>query len=74
MKTNIEKIQSLNAKPYIPVSAVVYRLDESQYRYNKDADEWICSQDNRTVKKKRLKLKISKEELVTEKAINTTFN
>lgn len=56
-KPILDKIQSLNAKPYIPVSAVVYRLDESQYSYNKDADEWICSQGNRTVKKKRYKTK-----------------
>lgn len=56
-KPILDKIQSLNAKPYIPVSAVVYRLDESQYRYNKDSDEWICSQGNRTVTKKRYKHK-----------------
>lgn len=56
-KPILENIETLNAKPYIPVSAVVYRLDESQYTYNKDSDEWICSQGNRTVEKKWYKTK-----------------
>jgi hypothetical protein len=51
-KSILDDIEDLKAKPYIPVSSVVYRLDESHYTYNKDSDEWQCSQGNTTVKKK----------------------
>ena len=52
-KPILEAIEEIKAKPYIPVSAVVYRLDESKFSYNKDSDEWICQQGNRTVKRRR---------------------
>lgn len=39
-KSILEDIESLNAKAFIPVSSVVYRLNESEYTYNKDSDEW----------------------------------
>ena len=26
---------------YIPVSETVYKLDDSQYSYNKDSDQWL---------------------------------
>ncbi len=50
-KSILDDIQSLKAHPYIPVSSLVYRLDESQFTYNKDADEWQCSQRNITEKR-----------------------
>jgi hypothetical protein len=37
----------------IPVSACVYKVDETLYAYNKDSDEWYCRMGNRTVRKKR---------------------
>jgi len=52
-KPILDDIEKMNAKAYIPVSESVYRIDESQYTYNKDADEWQCSQGNLTIKKKR---------------------
>jgi len=60
-KSILENIEAVKAKAYIPVSASVYRIDESKYSYNKDADEWQCSQGNITVKKKRFKTKRGKE-------------
>lgn len=51
-KTILNEIEAFKAKAYIPVSSVVYRLDESEFTYNKDSDEWLCSQGNTTVQKK----------------------
>lgn len=51
-KPILDKINEMNAKPYIPVSASVYRIDEEKFSYNKDSDEWFCSQGNKTVSKK----------------------
>jgi transposase len=42
-----------HVKAIIPVSEMVYRLDESKYRYNKDSDQWFCEQGNYTVDKKK---------------------
>jgi hypothetical protein len=52
-KSLLDDIEAIKAKAFIPVSSVVYRLDDSEYTYNKDPDEWQCSQGNTTVKKKR---------------------
>lgn len=41
-----------DARAYIPVSQTVYRIDESEFSYNKDSDQWQCSQGNISVKKK----------------------
>jgi hypothetical protein len=54
-KPILDQIEEVKAKAYIPVSASVYRIDESEYSYNKDADEWQCSQGNTTVEKKHYK-------------------
>jgi transposase len=54
-KPILDNIAAINAQPYIPVSGVVYRIDESEYTYNKDSDEWQCSQGNTTVNKKYYK-------------------
>ena len=51
-KPILDDIASFEANAYIPVSAVVYRVDESEFSYNKDSDEWVCSQGNTTVQKK----------------------
>jgi transposase len=56
-KPILDDIADINAKAYIPVSASVYRLDESEFTYNKDSDEWQCSQGNTTVNKKRFSSK-----------------
>ncbi len=61
-KSILDNIKYINAKAYIPVSASVYRIDESEYTYNKDSDEWQCSQGNLTVDKKYYKTKIKTEE------------
>jgi len=44
--------QKEELKVYIPVSACTYRIDEDFFQYNKDSDEWVCKQGNRTVSKK----------------------
>ncbi len=51
-KPILNKINEMEAKPYIPVSASVYRIDEEKFSYNKDSDEWFCSGGNKTVSKK----------------------
>ena len=42
-------------KAYIPVSACTYRIDEELFSYNKDSDQWICRQGNRSISKKTKK-------------------
>lgn len=59
-------IDEIKAKAYIPVSASVYRIDESKYSYNKDSDEWQCSEGNITVNKKHYKSKPNKKGEVRE--------
>jgi transposase len=54
-KTILDEIEAFKAKAYIPVSSVVYRIDESEFSYNKDSDEWQCSQGNTTIQKKHFK-------------------
>jgi transposase len=51
-KSILDDIEAVKARAFIPVSATVYRIDESEFTYNKDSDEWQCSQGNTTVKKK----------------------
>ncbi|WP_213975337.1 transposase, partial [Tepidanaerobacter acetatoxydans] len=51
-----------DAKAYIPVSESVYRIDESEFTYNKDCDQWQCSQGNITEKKRHFKSKKDKKE------------
>ncbi len=55
-KSILDDILSLKANPYIPVSSLVCRLDESQFTYNKDTDEWQCNQGNITEKKKYFRM------------------
>ena len=51
----LDEIKAVKAKAYIPISASTYRIDESLFSYNKDADEWECSEGNTTEKKKYYK-------------------
>lgn len=59
-------IEEIQAKAYIPVSASVYRIDESKYSYNKDSDEWQCNQGNVTVNKKYYTSKSDKKDEIRE--------
>ena len=56
-KSILDKIKEIEAKPYIPVSAAVYKIDEENFNYNKDSDEWFCNEGNITVSKKYLQRK-----------------
>jgi len=56
-KPILNNIEEIEAKEYILVSESVYRIDESEFSYNKDSDEWHCSQGNITVKKRYCKTK-----------------
>ena len=60
-KPILDKINEIEAKPYIPVSEMAYKIDEERYSYNKDSDEWFCSEGNHTVRKKHRKDKSGKE-------------
>ncbi len=51
-KSILDDIKETKASAYIPVGSTVYRLDESEFTYNKDSDEWQCSQGNTTDRKK----------------------
>lgn len=60
-KPILDKIKGIDAKPYIPVNAMSYRVDEERFSYNKDSDEWFCLQGNKTERKKYEKAKSGKE-------------
>lgn len=52
-KPILDKIKEEEAKAYIPVSEMAYRIDEETFSYNKDSDEWVCVQGNHTIRKYR---------------------
>jgi transposase len=54
-KPILDKIKEIEAKPYIPVNPMAYKIDEDLYSYNKDSDEWFCVQGNKTERKKYYK-------------------
>ena len=56
-KPILEEVKAIEAQPFIPVSSTVYRIDEDIFMYNKDSDEWQCSQGNTTVNKKHFTTK-----------------
>ncbi len=60
-KPILDHVKEIGAKPYIPVSAMAYRIDEEKFSYNKDSDEWFCVQGNKTEIKKYYKDKREKE-------------
>lgn len=43
----VDKVEAM-----IPVSASVYKIDESRFSYNKDSDQWFCVMGNHTIAKK----------------------
>lgn len=54
-KTILEKVEAMEAYAYIPVSGSAYHIDESEFSYNKDSDQWFCSQGNQTITRKYYK-------------------
>lgn len=60
-KNILDRINGIKAKPYIPVSESVYRIDEEKFSYNKDSDEWFCNEGNNTISRKHIKRKNGKE-------------
>jgi transposase/hydroxymethylpyrimidine pyrophosphatase-like HAD family hydrolase len=52
-KDILDELEQKKIESIIPVSAVVYHVDEDLFSYNKDSDEWFCRIGNRTVKKKQ---------------------
>jgi transposase len=60
-KTILDKIKEIEATPYIPVSAMAYKIDEELFNYNKDSDEWFCAQGNQTIRKTHKKCKSGKQ-------------
>ncbi|WP_077368785.1 IS1182 family transposase [Anaerosalibacter sp. Marseille-P3206] len=60
-KPILDKIKEIEAKAYIPISEMSYKIDEEIFSYNKDSDEWFCSQGNITIRKKHRKDKSGKE-------------
>jgi transposase len=49
----IDRLDSIEATGYIPVSASTYRVDEEMFSYNKDSDQWFCAMGAATVKVRR---------------------
>ncbi|CAM3565311.1 hypothetical protein GCM10009865_09010 [Aeromicrobium ponti] len=60
-KPILDNINEIKAKPYIPISAMAYRIDEDQFKYNKGSDEWFCVLGNKTESKKYYKDKRGKD-------------
>lgn len=60
-KEILDKISEIEAHAYIPVSEMAYKINEELYSYNKDSDEWFCSEGNKTFKKTRRKKKDDKD-------------
>jgi len=56
-KPILDKIKEMEAKAYIPISEMAYKIDEEIFSYNKDSDEWFCSEGNITIKKRLRKNK-----------------
>jgi transposase len=51
-KPILDILKEVKVEAIIPVSASVYKIDESKYSYNKDSDQWFCQMGNYTVDKK----------------------
>lgn len=56
-KPILDFLEEKGVEAIIPVSEMVYKIDDSKYTYNKDSDQWICCCGNRTVDKKKRKNK-----------------
>lgn len=57
----LDKINEIEATPYIPVSEAAYRINENLFSYNKDSDEWFCAEGNITINKRYSKRKNGRE-------------
>lgn len=56
-KPILDAVAEQEAESYIPVSETVYKLDESQFSYVKDSDEWVCSEGHHSMSRKVFKTK-----------------
>jgi transposase len=56
-KSILDILKEDQVEAIIPVSASVYKIDESKFSYNKDSDQWFCEMGNCTVKKVHQKRK-----------------
>ena len=50
-KEILDELERRKIESIIPVSASVYKVDETLFAYNKDSDEWYCRTGNKTIKK-----------------------
>lgn len=62
-KPILDILKNDHVEAIIPVSASVYKIDDTQFTYNKDSDQWFCIRDNYTVSKKDKKTKKGNETL-----------
>lgn len=60
-KTLLEELKNRKIESYIPVSASVYKMEGTNYTYNKDSDQWICPEGNYSIEKKRFSHKNGKK-------------
>ena len=51
-KDILDELEQKKIESVIPISGIVYHIDEDLFAYNKDSDEWFCRIGNRTVKKR----------------------
>ena len=73
-KSILDKIKALKALAYIPVSGSAYRIDESEFSYNKDSDQWFCSMGNETVSRKYYKRKCKNTKSGYQEGYNYYFD
>src|SRR5699024_4200286 len=60
-KRILDTIKEIGAEAYLPLSEMAYKIDEYIYSYNKDSDEWLCAQGNKTLRKVYKKKKHGRE-------------
>lgn len=52
-KDILDELKAKEIESVIPISPVVYHINEDQFSYNKDSDEWVCQMGSRTIQKKQ---------------------
>jgi len=50
-KPILDTLKEDKVEAIIPVSASVYKIDDTKFSYNKDSDQWFCEMGNCTIKK-----------------------
>ena len=70
-KDILDELEQKQIESIIPVNAKAYKVDEDQFAYNKDSDEWFCRMGNRTVRKTS---KIKKKREVSYRIFVYTFD